>query len=60
VVETIHDNIDQQRADLLVCLPELRNVVCGLMEDHLNNVKLLATKMGKNHTLVEEMMEQHV
>ena len=59
VIETVTDNINQQRADLLVCIPELRKIMCGLMEDHLGNVKLLATKLGKSHTLVREIVEQH-
>jgi hypothetical protein len=33
--------------------------MCGLMEDHHGNVKLLATELGKRYTLVREIVEQH-
>jgi hypothetical protein len=56
IVETIHDNIDQQRADLLVCIPELRTAMCDLMEEHLNDVKMLATKLGLRHSLLAHFM----
>jgi hypothetical protein len=60
VLETVIDNISQQRADLLACIPELRNIMCELMEDHLGNVQLLATKLGKSHNVAREMVEQHL
>ena len=34
--------------------------MCELMEEHRGNVQLLATKLGKSHTLVREMVEQHL
>jgi hypothetical protein len=36
IAQIIHDNIDQQRADLLVCIPELRKAMCDLMEASTN------------------------
>jgi hypothetical protein len=60
VLETVTDNISHQRADLLACIPKLRNIMCELMEDHRSNVQLLATKLGKSHTLVRKMVEQHL
>ena len=56
VAQTIHDNIDQQRADLLVCIPQLRMVMCDLMEEHLTNVKMLATERCTDHTLLAREM----
>ena len=34
--------------------------MCELMEDHSGNVQLLASKLGKSHNLVKEMVEQHL
>ena len=56
IVETIHDNIDQSRADLLVCIPELKRAMCDLMEEHLNDVKMLSTKLGLNQSIIEHFM----
>ena len=60
VIETINVNIDHQRAELCVCLPELGRVLSGLMEDHSQQVKLvrhLASKLG-DHGLVDEMVQE--
>ena len=62
VIETIHDNVAHQRADILVCLPELGKALCGLMEDHSQHVELvrhLAAKLG-DHGLVEEVEQEQV
>ena len=56
IVETIHDNIDLQRADLLVCIPELRAAMCHLMEEHLNDAKMLSTKLGLRLSLIAHFM----
>ena len=60
VIETVNDNIVQKRADLSVCIPELREIMCGLMEDHLGNARLLAAELGKDHTLVRKIVGQHL
>ena len=31
VMDTIHDNINQQRSDLEICIPELKRDLFGLM-----------------------------
>ena len=62
VIDTIHINIDHQRAELWVCLPELGKVLSSLMEDHSLHVKLvrcLAFKLG-DHDLVEEIEQEQV
>ena len=56
VINTIHENIDHGRADLLVCLPELRKAMVELMEDSFQQVQLLATELG-NHSLVREAQQ---
>jgi hypothetical protein len=56
IAQTIHDNIDQQRADLLVCIPELRKAMCDLMEDHHTNVEMLATMTGLRHAILARSM----
>ena len=58
VIGTIHENIDHGRADLLVSLPELREVMIELMEDRLQQVQLLANELG-NHSLVREVRQGH-
>jgi hypothetical protein len=62
VMDTIHINIDHQRAELWVCLPELGKGLGSLMEDHSLHVKLarcLASKLG-DHDLVEEIEQEQV
>jgi hypothetical protein len=59
-MKTIHINIDHQRAELYVCLPEFGRVLSGLMEDQALYIKLvrqLASKLG-NHGLKEEMLQE--
>jgi len=34
VIDTIYENIDHQRSDLRFCLPELREVLIGLLQEH--------------------------
>ena len=62
VISTIHVNIDHQRAELWVCLPELGKVLGSLLEDHSLHVKLvrcLASKLG-DHDLVEKIEQEQV
>ena len=62
VIETIYDNIDYRRADILVCLPELGRALSGLMEDHtqhIRHVRDLASKLD-DHGLVKEVEEGQV
>jgi hypothetical protein len=56
VICTIHDNINQKRADLMVCIPELRRVMCGLMEEHLVDTRLLATELSIDHNLLANIL----
>ena len=56
VICTIHDNINQKRADLMVCIPELRRVMCGLMEEHLVGTRLLATELSMDHNLLAHIL----
>ena len=56
VIETIHDNINQ-RSDLEICLPELKNILIGLMQDQFQDIKFLANKLGENHPMIS-MLEQ--
>jgi hypothetical protein len=57
VVNTIHDNISQHRSDLIICLPELRGVLLGLMQEHFNDIKDVASKLGGDHPMIS-MLEQ--
>ena len=60
VIKTININIDQQRAELYVCLPEFGRVLSGLMEDHALYITLvmqLASKLG-DHGLAEEKLQE--
>ena len=57
VVNTIHDNINQQRSDLKICLPELKGILFGLMEEHFQDIKFLAGKLGGDHPKIS-MLEQ--
>ena len=50
VIHIIHDNIDQQRSDLNICLPELREVLIGLLQEHCSDTDYLANEMGMGHT----------
>ena len=55
VMETIYANVAKQRADLQICLPELRRAVLGLTEDHFIDAKILAKELGEDHALVREI-----
>ena len=57
VVNTIHDNIHQQRSDLKICLPELKGILFGLMEEHFQDIKFLPGKLGEHHPKII-MLEQ--
>jgi hypothetical protein len=60
VIKTININIDHQRAELYVCLPEFGRVLSGLMEDHALYIRLvrqLASKLG-HHGLAEEKLQE--
>ena len=42
VINTIYENINQQRSDLEVCLPELKEVLCSLLQEHCSDIKDLS------------------
>jgi hypothetical protein len=52
VIETIQDNINQWRSDLDVCIPELKSILYGLMEDHFSFIKHLASMLGGEHPMI--------
>ena len=52
VIDTIHENINQQRSDLRFCLPELREVLIGLMQEHCSDTDHLANETGLAHDMV--------
>ena len=57
VKDTIYDNINQQRADLQVCIPELGRVIHGVLAEHCEEVRNLLFKLGDN-TLVRELVQE--
>ena len=52
VIDTIHENINQQRSDLRFCLPELREVLIGLMQEHCSDTDHLANETGLANDMV--------
>ena len=52
VINTIYENINQQRSDLEVCLPELKEALCSLLQEHCNDIKDLADQLGVDHSMV--------
>ena len=52
VIDTIHENINQQRSDLRFCLPELREVLIGLMQEHRSDTDHLANETGLANDMV--------
>ena len=56
VLETIYDNINQQRSDLHTCIPELRRVLYGLLTEHLDSIKQLAAKQGDHGQNYDSMI----
>ena len=63
VLETIYDNINQHRADLNICIPELRNVLYGLLLEHLESIKLLAASIpmgehGQEYDTMVKILQQ--
>ena len=52
VIDTIHENINQQRSDLRFCLPELREVLIDLMQEHYSDNDHLANELGVAHEIV--------
>ena len=52
VIDTIHENIDQLRDDLGICLPELREVLIGLREEHCSDAEHLVRELGVGHDMV--------
>ena len=57
VIATIHENIVQQRSDLRFCLPELKEALRGLLQEHCSDTKHLADKLGEDHP-VASLWEQ--
>ena len=57
VIDTIHDNINQLRSDLEICLIKLKGILFGLMEDHFHDIKFLADKLGGDHPMIS-ILEQ--
>jgi hypothetical protein len=49
VIATIFEKIKQRRADLRFCLPELREVLIGLLQDHSIDTRDLERTMGESH-----------
>ena len=49
VIVTIKENIDQQREDLRFCLPELREVLIGLLEELSIDTQDLTSRLGEGH-----------
>ena len=56
-INTINENINQQRSDLIFCLPELKEVLHGLLQEHCSDTKHLADKLGEDHP-VASLWEQ--
>ena len=49
VIATIQDNINQERSDLHICIPELKSILYGLIEDHISFIKYLGSMLGGDH-----------
>ena len=49
IIATIFENINQRRADLRFCLPELREVLIGLLQDHSIDARDLERTLGESH-----------
>ena len=49
VVDAIYDNINQQRTDLRICLPELKTVLFSLLQDHRCEIEHVAEELGQDH-----------
>ena len=58
VMDTIHDNINQQRSDLEICIPELKRALIGLMQEHFHDIKFLANKLGENHPMISVLEQE--
>ena len=63
VLESIYDNINLHRADLNICIPELRNVLYGLLLEHLKSIKLLAASIpmgeqGQEYDTMVKILQQ--
>ena len=52
VINTIHENITQQISDLVVCLPELKEALISLLQEHCSDNKDLANQLGVDHSMV--------
>ena len=57
VIDAINENIKQQRSELRFCLPEVKEVQHGLLQEHCSDTKLLADKLGEDHP-VASLWEQ--
>ena len=51
VIATIQDNINQERSDLHICIPELKRILYGLIEDHISFIKYLGSMLGREPPL---------
>jgi hypothetical protein len=49
VVDAIYDNISQQRTDLGICRPELKNVLVSLLQDHCCEIEHVAEELVQDH-----------
>ena len=45
VIATIQDNINQERSDLHICIPELKSNLYGLIEDYRSFIKHLGSML---------------
>ena len=57
VIETIHDNINQ-RSDLEICLPELKKILIGLIQDHFQDIKFSANNLGESHPMISVLEQE--
>ena len=52
VIDTVHENIDHQRSDLRFCLPELKEVLIDLLQDHCSDTDHFAKELGVGPDMV--------
>ena len=58
VIETIHDNINQLRTDLDICLPELKGILYGQMAEYFHDIESLADMLGKDHPMIRTLEQE--
>ena len=58
VISTIQDNINQERSDLHICIPELKSILYGLIEDHISFIKYLGSMLGGDHPWIRSLEQE--